>query len=347
MSYKHIAITKFGGPEVLSIVEESFLPEPKPGEVRIKVLVTSATFTDVMIRKGKYPGIKHRPPFSLSYDMVGLVDQLGEGVTQFKVGQRVADLTITGAYAEYICLPADRLTLVPEELDSTEAVSLILSYMTAYQMLHRIARVKPGQRILVHGAGGAVGSAMVQLGQLLNLEMYGTDDQSKHALIAQLGATPVDYRREDLKDHLQTVTGGGVDAVFDPIGGSSFKTSFSLLRSGGKLIAYGFQNSVLGKGGNIPLDFLRLKLWNSLPNNRLAAFYSIGAMRQQHPEWFSEDLVQLFELLSQGKIKPVIAAQMPLTEAKAAHELIEKAAVQGKIVLTVTEGVAEVAGSVA
>lgn len=160
MSYKHIDITKFGGPEVLEIVEESVLPEPNPNEVRIKVSVTSAAFTDVMIRKGIYPNIKRRPPFSPGYDMVGVVDKLGENVTRFKVGERVADLTITGAYAEYICLPENRVTLVPEALDSAEAVSLILSYMTAYQLLHRVARIKLGQRILVHGAGGAVGVAL-------------------------------------------------------------------------------------------------------------------------------------------------------------------------------------------
>ncbi|MEL7360024.1 MAG: medium chain dehydrogenase/reductase family protein [Cyanobacteria bacterium J06634_6] len=336
MSYKHVDITRFGGPEVLEVVEETVLPDPKPGEVRIKVLTTSAAFTDVMIRKGKYPDVKKALPFSPGYDMVGIVDKPGAGITQFQVGQRVADLPVTGAYSEYICLPESHLTPVPDGLDSAEAVSVILSYVTAYQMLHRIARVKPGQRILVHGAGGAVGTALLQLGHLLGLEMYGTDCQSKHMLITNLGAVPIDCYREDLKAHLHATT-GGVDAVFDPIGGESFQQSFGLLRPGGTLVAYGFQNSVLGKGGNIPLDFLRLKFWNILPNRRSTKFYSIGALRQQHPDWFVKDLTHLFELLGQGKIKPVIAAQMPLAEARTAHELIEKAAVKGKIVLTVAE----------
>ena len=337
MGYKRVVITEFGGPEVLRMIEETELLEPKPGEVRVKVLVTSAAFTDVMIRKGKYPDVKERPPFSPGYDMVGVVDKLGEGVTRFKIGQQVADLTVIGAYSEYLCLPESRLTPVPEGLDPAEAVSLVLSYVTAYQMLHRVAHVKSGQRILIHGAGGAVGTAMVQLGKLMDLEMYGTASKSKRELVKQLGATPIDYKGEDFVERIHSLTGNGVDAVFDPIGGDHLKRSFSVLRRGGELVAYGFYNAVLGKGGSIPLDFLRLKLWNILPNGRLATFYSIGALRQKHPDWFSEDLTKLFDWLAQGKIKPVIAMQMPLPEARRAHELIERAEVQGKIVLTVKD----------
>lgn len=337
MSYKRVIITGFGGPEVLKIVEESAIPEPQLGEVRIKVLVTSAAFTDVMIRKGKYPDVKDKPPFSPGYDVVGVVDKLGDGVTRFKEGQRVADLTIIGGYSEYLCLPASRLTPVPDSLDPAEAVSLVLSYVTAYQMLHRIAKVTKGQRILVHGAGGAVGTAMLQLGKLLDLELYGTASNSKHELVARQGATPIDYQRENWVERLLSLTGDGVDVVFDPIGGDSFKRSFGVLRRGGILVAYGFYNAVMGKGGSIPLDFIRLKLWNILPNGRSTTFYSIGALRQKQPDWFSEDLTRLFDLLVKGQIEPVIAARMPLAEVRRAHELIERAEVQGKIVLTVAE----------
>jgi NADPH:quinone reductase-like Zn-dependent oxidoreductase len=337
MSYKRVIITGFGGSEVLKVIEEAALPEPKPGEVRIKVLVTSAAFTDVMIRKGKYPDVKDKPPFSPGYDVVGVVEKLGDGVTRFKVGQRVADLTVIGAYSEYLCLPENRLTPVPDGLDAAEAVSLILSYVTAYQMLHRLAKVKSRQRILVHGAGGAVGTAMLQLGTLLDLEMYGTASKPKHELVTKLGATPIDYKSENLVERIHNLTGDGIDAVFDPIGGDSFKQSFSVLRRGGILVAYGFYNAVMGKGGNIPFDFIRLKMWNILPNGRSTTFYSIGALRQKQPDWFSEDLSKLFTLLAQGKIKPVIAARIPLAEVQRAHELIEGARVQGKIVLSVGE----------
>jgi NADPH:quinone reductase-like Zn-dependent oxidoreductase len=335
MSYQRVVITRFGGPEVLKMIEETELPEPKPGEVRVRVLVTSAAFTDVLIRKGAYPDVKEKPPFSPGYDMVGVVDKLGAGATRFQVGQRVADLTVIGAYSEYICLPESRLTSVPEGLDPAEAVSLVLSYVTAFQMLHRVAKVERGQRILVHGAGGAVGTAMLQLGKLLDLEMYGTASKSKLALVKLLGATPIDYRGEDFVEVIRHLTGNGVDSAFDPIGGDYFKRSFSALRRGGKLVAYGFYNSSLGKGGSVPLDFMKIQLWNLWPNGRSAAFYSIGGLRHKQPGWFSEDLTTLFGLLAQNKIKPVIAARMPLAEASRAHELVEGAEVQGKIVLTV------------
>ena len=332
-----MVLREFGGPEVLKIVEKDLLPEPKKGEVRVKELATSASFTDVMIRMEKYPDVKEKPPFILGYDMVGIVDKLGEEVTRLKVGQRVADLTVVGAYSEYICLPEERLTAVPEMLDSAEAVSLILSYLTAYQMLHRVAKVRQGQRILVHGAGGAVGSALLQLGKLIGLEMYGTASKSKQDLVASLGATPIDYRNEDFVEKVHNVTEEGVDVVFDPIGGENFKRSFSVLRKGGLLVAYGFYNAVLGKDGNIPIDFLKLKLWNFMPNGRSTTFYSIGELRKEHPDWFSEDLTQLFSMLQKGEIKPVIAKRLPLTEVRQAHELVEKAEVQGKVVLIVSE----------
>ena len=337
MGYKRVVITEFGGPEVLEIIEETKLPEPKSGEVRVKVLVTSAAFTDVLIRKGIYPDVKEKPPFSPGYDMVGVVDKLGEGVVRFKVGQRAADLTVIGAYSEYICLPESRLTPVPDGLDPAEAVSLVLSYVTAYQMLHRAAKVKLGQRILIHGAGGAVGTAMLQLGKLADLDMYGTVSKSKLELVKLLGATPIDYRSEDFVERILSLTGDGIDAVFDPIGGDNFKRSFSVLRQGGKLVAYGFYNSAMGRGGSIPLDFVRLQLLNLWPNGRSTEFYSIGAMRHKQADWFSDDLTKLFDLLAQNKIKPIIAARMPLADARRAHDLIEKAEVQGKIVLTVSE----------
>jgi NADPH:quinone reductase-like Zn-dependent oxidoreductase len=337
MSYKRVIVKKFGGPEVLKVIEESTLPEPKFGEVRIKVLVTSAALTDTIIRKGQYPDVKEKPPFSPGYDMIGLVDKLGEGVTRFKIGQKVADLTVIGAYSEYICLPESRLTLVPDELDPTEAVSLVVTYVTAYQMLYRYAKIKLKQRILIHGAAGAVGTAILQLGNLLDLEIHGTASKSKHELIAGLGAIPIDYRNEDFVERIKTHTNDGVDAAFDPIGGDNFKRSFKTLKSGGQLVAYGFYNASTGKGGSILFDFLRLQLMKIIPNGRLASFYSIGSLRKKHPDWFSEDLTKLFALLSQNKIKPVIGKRMSLSDAAMAHELIEKAAVPGKIVLIVSE----------
>jgi len=337
MSYKRIVITEFGGPEVLKSVEEEQLPEPAEGEVRARVLVTTASFTDIMIRKGMYREVKEKPPFSPGYDMVGVIDRVGKGVEDFSEGDLIAYMTVIGGYSEYICLPAERLVRVPDGVDPAEAVSAILSYVTAYQMLHRIAGVEPEKSVLVHGAGGAVGTALLQLGKLLRLRMFGTASAGKHDLVSGLGGVPIDYRSEDFVERVKELTEDGVDAAFDHIGGIHFKRSFSCLRKGGILVAYGFYDAVTGKGGSIPVDFMKLKLWNLLPNGRSAEFYSIGALRKKHPDWFMNDLSHIFSLLRERKIKPVIDRRMPLSRAAEAHRLIEEGKVRGKIVLDVAD----------
>jgi NADPH2:quinone reductase len=335
MNYKKVILSEFGGPEVLHVVEEATLPEPGAGEVRVKVLATSATFTDTMVRKGIYYGFKETPPLSPGYDMVGVVDELGAGVIGLEPGQMVADLTVFGAYTEYMLRTADSLVPVPAGLDPAEAVSMVLSYVTAYQMLHRIAKVQRGQEILVHGAGGAVGTALLELGRLLDLEMYGTASKSKHELVKSLGGTPIDYEHEDFLERIQALNGDGVDAAFDAISGDNFKRSFKSLKKGGMLVPYGFYNQAMGKGGNVAKEYMSVALWNILPNGRKAAFYSIGDLRKKNPGWFKEDLSALFDLLAEGKIKPTIERRMKLEEAARAHELIEQAAVKGRIVLIV------------
>lgn len=257
------------------------------------------------------------------------------GVNGLEVGQMVADLTVFGAYTEYMLRPVDVLVPVPAGLDPAEAVSMVLSYVTAYQMLHRIAKAQHGQKILVHGAGGAVGTAMLELGRLLDLEMYGTASKAKHELVNSLGGTPIDYKCEDFLLKMQAI--GGVDAVFDAIGGDNFKRSFKSLKKGGTLVPYGFYKQAMGRGGNVAMDYMNIALWDILPNGRKASFYSIGALRKKHPEWFKEDLGALFGLLKEGKIKPSIEKRMRLEDAAQAHELIEQAAVKGRIVLIVDE----------
>jgi len=336
MSYKRIIITKFGEPEVMKLIEENTLPEPKIGEVRVKILKASANFTDIMIRKGKYPDVKDKPPFSPGYEMVGIVDKLGEGSSIFNVGERVADMTVIGAYSQFICLPENRLIRLPETIDPSEAVALILSYTTAYQMLHRIAKMTAGKTILIHGAGGAVGIALLQLGKLLNLKMYGTASKSKHDLVRKFGGIPIDYKSEDFVKRIHELTTNGVDAVFDSMGGDSFKKSYQSLKYDGILVGFGFYNAVMGKGGSIPLDFMKLILWNILPNKKSTSFYSIGGLRKKQPEWFKEDLRLLFELLEKGSIKPEIAGHYPLNKAVEVHKMIENAANAGKIIFDVS-----------
>ncbi len=333
MNYKKVVITRFGGPDVLQVVTKDRLPIPQKGEVRIKTLATSACFTDTMVRKGIYFGVKQKLPFTPGYDIVGIVDELGDGVTQLRKGQRIADLTVTGAYSEYICLPAVKCVTMPDGIDPAEAVSLVLTYVTAYQMMHRMANVKPGTRILVHGASGAVGTALLQLGALQDLEMYGTVSEMHRGLVSSLGAAPIDYRKEDFVERIENLNPKGVDTVFDAIGGNNFKRSFRCLRKGGVLVAYGSYNSAIGKEGGGMLSYASLMFRSVLTIGRSASIYSIAPLREKHPDWFRDDLTELLRLLEQGKIKPIISKKLPLTEAAEAHRLLEARDIKGKIVL--------------
>src|SRR6056297_882530 len=227
MPHSRVILQAFGGPENLVLETVGDPPEPAAGEVRVRVLVTSAAFTDVMIRKGMYPDVKDKPPFTPGYDMVGVVDATGPGATRYKLGDRVADLTTIGAYAEYICLPEGGLTPVPDDVSDVDALGMILSAVTPYQMLTRVAKMRAGQSLLIHGAGGAVGTAMLQLARDAGIAAFGTDVPEKHDLIRSLGATPMDV---DASEAALREATGGVDAVFDPLGGDSLSRSLHALK---------------------------------------------------------------------------------------------------------------------
>ncbi|RUR72892.1 medium chain dehydrogenase/reductase family protein [Chlorogloeopsis fritschii PCC 9212] len=334
MSYKRILITRHGGSEVLQLFEDE-LPEPQTGEVRVRILASGVAFTDVLIREGLYPGIP-KPPFSPGYEIIGIVDKLGLGVSTLELGQRVVALTIVGGYSEYLCLPATELISVPKEVDALEAVSLVLQYVTAYQILHRIAKVKSGDRILIHGAAGGVGTALLELGKLAGLEIYGTASKSKHELVSSLGAIPIDYKNEDFVQRIYSLTGDGVDIVCDAIGGSHLLDSYKTLRKQGILINYGFSSALSGKRNRIfklGASFILLLLLQLLPDGKKALFYNIAGFKKQHSDWFREDLTKLLDLLVHKQIKPIIADRLPLAAAARAHELLDCSAISGQLVL--------------
>src|SRR5262245_40619283 len=237
MRHTRIIVTHYGGPEELRVVGEE-CPEPQEGEVRVKVLAAGVSLPDLMMREGMHPETP-RLPFTPGWDLVGVVDRLGDGVSGIEPGQSVAALPITGAYAEFVCLPPRELVPVPPGSDAAEAVSLVLNYVTAYQMLHRSAKLRRGQRVLVHGAAGGVGTALLQLGRLAGLEMYGTCSSRGASTVADLRAVPIDYRRLDFVSETRRLTGEGADVVFDGIGGSHIWRSRSALRPGGAVVAYG------------------------------------------------------------------------------------------------------------
>ncbi len=331
MSYRYISFNEFGDPEVLGVETEERLPEPNQGEVRIKVQATSINFTDTLIRRGIYPDVKKKPPITPGYDMVGVVDKLGAGVTDFKVGQKVAELTVIGAYSEYIVLPAKQLVTVPENVNSVEAVSMILSYLTAYQMLTRSVKVNEGSKILNHGAGGAVGSALLQIGSILKLKMYGTASVDQHHILKELGCKPIDYKSEDFVQVVTDLVPNGLDARFDPFGGDHFKRSIKTLNKKGKLVAFGAYNAKTKM--DLIKSFLRVQIWNFTPWMPSTKFYSIGSWHKKHHDWFESDLKKLFKLLSEKKLKPLVSKTIKLEDAKEAHELIEKRGLKGKIII--------------
>lgn len=343
MRNTRIVVTHYGGPDALQVVEEE-CPEPRQGEVRVRTLAAGVSLPDVMMREGIHPETPP-VPFTPGWDLVGVVDRLGIGVSGIEPGQVVAALPISGAYAEFVCLPQRELVPVPSGLDAAEAVSLVLNYITAYQMLHRSARVKPGQRVLIHGASGGVGSALLQLGRLAGLEMYGTCSSHGAAAVSDLGGIPIDYQNQDFVQEVHRLTGEGVDVVFDSMGGTHIWRSRKALRRGGTVVTYGLTASLRGgrstssrPGGRHryrALTIIGLYIAGSwlLPGRRRVTPYSIQWLKRLKPELFRQDLITLFDLLQQKKIKPLIAQRLPLAEARQAHELLGKGGVTGKIVL--------------
>jgi NADPH2:quinone reductase len=343
MKHTRIIVTRYGGPEALQVLEEE-CPEPKHGEVRLRTLAAGVSLPDLLMREGVHPETP-RLPFTPGWDLIGVVEKLGGASSEFELGQIVAALPISGAYAEFVCLPQRELVPVPSGLDAAEAVSLVLNYVTAYQMLHRLAKVKRSQRVLIHGAAGGVGSALLQLGRLAGLEMYGTCSSRGVSAVSDLGGIPIDYRQLDFVKEIHRLTGEGVSVVFDGIGGTHIWRSRKTLRSGATVVAYGLTSSL--RGGRLASGrsgrrhrFRKIAIFGLyiaggwlLPGRKRVVPYSIQWLKRLRPALFRQDLTALLELLQQQKIKPLIARRFPLAEARRAHELLGKGGVTGKIVL--------------
>lgn len=344
MKHARVIVTHYGGPDSLEVIEEE-CPEPSRRQARIKVLAAGVSLPDVMAREGIHPETP-RVPYTPGWDLVGMVDKLGDGVVDVQPGQPVAAMPIHGAYAEYVCLPQRELVPVPTGLDPAEAVSVILNYITAYQMMHRSAKICQGDRVLIHGAAGGVGTALLQLGRLMDLEMYGTCSSRNAPAVTALNAIPIDYKEQDFVREIGRLTDGeGVDAVFDPIGGAHLWRSRDALRAGGRVVGYGNTTALRGEGlasghpgrrnrlHGIPGYALYIAGGWLLPGRKRIVPYSIQTLKRLRPAMFRADLVTLLDLLQQRKIAPVIARRLPLNEARQAHELLGRGGVVGKIVL--------------
>jgi NADPH:quinone reductase-like Zn-dependent oxidoreductase len=328
-------VRRYGGPEELEVVEAP-LPTAGRGEVRVRVLASGLEYTDVVIRRRLYAQtMRRKPPFVTGYDLVGEIDQLGDGVRDFQLGEYVADLTVLGSNAGYRTLRARDLTRVPPGVDPAEAAALILSWTTAWQLLHRSARVERGQRALVQGAAGAVGQALLVLGKMAGLELWGTARDAHAGLVRELGARPIDYRREDVT----RVLPGGFDVVFDGVGEDAYRGSFAALKPRGLLCAYGYTAGVRPQRRlrDLLMWLARVYVWRGLtswlPGGKRLRIYSINLMRAQHPAWFLEDLERLFDLLASGAIHPRVAERISFDQVPEAHRRLETGGLDGKLVL--------------
>jgi len=343
MPWQHIRISRFGGPEVLELVEQSTISEPGSGEVRVKVVAAGTGFTDTMIRRGRYPDFKGPLPFTPGYDIVGIVEKTGPGVATPRENQMVADLCVVGGYAQYAIRPARFLVSVPDGMDPAEAVCIPLAYLTAFQMLTRYRQLPSGATILVIGASGTVGTALLDLARHLGLKAIGTCSAANIPVVEHFGAAAIDYHARDFVAAVRRLTAGrrggaGVDAAFDAIGGAHFDRSFACLAPGGLLVGYGSQTMAIGREGMVAagLGLVRLRLWNAMSfllRRRQAVFYSITARRSTQPEEFTADMAVLLKLLREGAIHPVVVDRLPLAAASEAHARIDRGGLGGKIVL--------------
>jgi NADPH2:quinone reductase len=334
-----IVVPRHGGPDVLRVVEEG-LPTPGQGEVRVRVHAAGISAFDLMIRSIRFPG-NPRPPFTPGEDIVGTVDEVGDGVVGLEPDQRVAGWTFGdgGGYAAYVCRPAHHLVPVPDGLDDVAAVALVVNYLTAHLYLHQTAGVHADERVLIHGAAGGLGSALVQLGHLADLDVYATASPHNHALVSSLGATPFDYHDDDVEDRVRDLTGDGVDVVFDPVGGArQLWRSYRCLRPGGRLVPIGSVATSSAGMKVIPLSLATIGLLKLVPDGRRVPL-SPNMMKYPHTHlrWYRETLSELLEQGEAGVLAPVIAAQVPLEEAASAHELLGRGGHAGKMVL-VTDG---------
>jgi NADPH:quinone reductase-like Zn-dependent oxidoreductase len=316
------------------------VPAPAPGQVVIRMEATGVSFAEQQMRRGRYydqPAF----PFVPGYDLVGTVLAIGEGVEPGLTGTRVAALVKVGGWASHVLVDAADVVPVPDGIGPAEAETVVVNGITAWQMLHRRARVRAGQSILVHGANGGVGSVLIQLARAEGVTVVGTASARHHDALRERGVTPVDYRTEDVAARVRELFPDGVDAVFDHVGGRGILDSWRLLAPGGTLVSYG-SASTRDDTGSTQWPVLKLLgrvwLWNALPNRRRAYFFNIWAGRSLASNRFRAqlraDLTQVFAALQRGDVTARIAAQLPLARVAEAVRLAESGTVAGKIVLT-------------
>jgi NADPH:quinone reductase-like Zn-dependent oxidoreductase len=321
-------------------VQHAAVPQPAAGQVVIAMEATGVSFAEQQMRRGRY---FDQPPFPFvpGYDVVGRVYAVGAGVDPGLLGRRVAVLTKVGGWASHVLADARDAVEVPEALTAEQAETVVVNGITAWQMLHRRARVKAGQTVLVHGANGGVGSVLAQLAMAAGVTVIGTASVRHHDALRAAGILPVDYRAGNVPEQVRALAPRGVDAVFDHVGGRSVIDSWHLLAPGGTLVSYGSASTRDDSGWKqwpVLKILARTTLWTLLPNGRSASFFNIWAGKKLNQDRFRArlraDLTEVFAALGRGDIVTTIAARLPLAQAGEAMRLAESGTVAGKIILT-------------
>jgi NADPH:quinone reductase-like Zn-dependent oxidoreductase len=334
---KQIVIPKNGGPEVLK-VEEAPDPNPGPGEVRIEVKAAGVNFADLMARIGVYPDAPPLPGV-VGYEVAGIIDAVGEGVDPSRVGERVAALTRFGGYSSSLCVPENQAIGIPDEMEFSTAASIPVTGLTAWMMLEEMGRVRQGDRVLVHSAGGGVGLMALDLIKNRGAVAVGTASEAKHGFLYDRGYDLlVDYRNEDYAEVLKDEE--GFDLVLDPIGGKSWEKGLELLRPAGRLIVFGFSANagsdtrslihVLKNLAEVPwVKLSPIPLMNANKGVMGVNFGKMWGEAERVAPW----LKRLMELVDAGKVRPLVHARVPFSEAARAHEILHNRENIGKVVL--------------
>jgi NADPH:quinone reductase-like Zn-dependent oxidoreductase len=327
-----VVITKNGGPGVLEVQERPD-PSPGPGEVRIDVAASGINFADVMARMGLYPDAPPTPSV-VGYEVAGTVLELGEGVEGLSPGQRVFAGTLFGGYASQVVASAGDVVALPDELTFEQGAAIPVNYGTAWAGLIGYGNLQPGQRVLVHSAGGGVGIAATQIAKRAGAEVYGSASPGKHSRISELGVDhTVDYTRSGWERGLPTF-----DVILDAVGGRSFRLSYSLLRPGGRLVAFGASSLVSGHRRNLVtalgtvLRMPRFNLIKQMSESKAVIGLNMVTLWKEHgtlQPW----VAPLREMLGDGTIKPVVAADFSFEDAGKAQAMITERRNVGKVVL--------------
>lgn len=339
-----VEISRHGPPEVLRVAER---PDPTvgPGEVRVTVKAAGINFADLMARAGVYPDAPS-PPCVVGYEVAGEVESVGEGVDEWRAGDRVVAGPRFGGHAELVSVPAENVLPLPDRLSFEQGAAVPVNYATAYAALVTMGGLKESERVLIQAAAGGVGIAATQIAKLRGAEVFGTASASKHEAIRAQGVDhPIDYRSQDFEDEVMRITGGeGVDVAADAIGPSSFRKSYRCLRQGGRLIMYGASEVQTGESrdlGSVLKGLIRMPLatmpwWQSLGvMNENKGVFGLNMLSWFDNEGNLDRVIQpLRELIEAGELEPVVAEAFPFERAADAHRFIAERKNIGKVVLT-------------